>query len=36
MGRRRGGGECIDEAVEEERGPVSELGEERHGGRWCM
>lgn len=35
-GGRRGGGECIDETVEEEGGPVSEMGEEGHGGRWCM
>lgn len=35
-GGRRGGGKCIDETVEEEGGPVSEMGEEGHGGRWCM
>lgn len=35
-GRRRSGGKGIDEAVEEEGGPVSEPGEERHGWCWCM
>lgn len=36
MGGRRSGGKGIDESVEEEGGPVSEPGEERHGWCWCM